>query len=469
MVSFHGLAWNPASWRKRPAKQLPDYPNQERVNTVVDVLKQSDVLIPPAEVRQLKSKLGEVAAGRAIVLQGGDCAELFSGAGSTKPEDLKHLMRRLAFVTGLLASKPVVTIGRIAGQFAKPRSEPLERRAGLELPSYRGDIINGRDFSPASREHTPEHMLTAYLCARDAIGQIKDPEDSQSYDLQHAFSMIQSGLDGLPPSKQVIDMLGKVKSSIDLLETVGIATLRVAGPLWPKLYASHEALLLPYEEALTRRASDGLWYNCGAHTVWIGERTRQLDGAHVEYARGIQNPVGIKCGPTMTGDDLIRLLDVIDPRNEPGRICLVIRAGVNEIERALPRLCRAVTRSGRQVVWLTDPMHGNTISVNGYKTRRFEDITKEVLRFFEVSYAEGVYPGGLHIEMAGDSVTEIIGASCAITEERLPERYLTACDPRLNPMQAFELIAHVGEILRKDQPMLTHDPDEIAVGAEEVQ
>ena len=383
-------AWHPHSWQTHPIRQAPEYPDAGAHARVIAQLQQLPPLVLADEVRALKAQLARVANGEALLLQGGDCAESFAEFSASSLRDTRSTLREMALTLG--THLPVVTVGRIAGQFAKPRSSSIEKIGDIELPSYRGDIVNGPAFDAASRVPDPQRMLRAYQ---------------------------QSAI------------------TLNLLRALDGSSL-VNGP---RLYTSHEALLLPFEAALTHRDSvSGDWIDCSAHLLWIGDRTRQLGGAHLEFCRGIANPLGLKCGPSMTPDELLRVLDLLDPKREPGRITLISRMGADGVRDRLPALLRALQREGRPAIWICDPMHGNTQSASGgYKTRPFERVTEEVRGYFEVHRAENSHAGGLHLEMTGKDVTECTGGPQQLSEYDLPLRYQTHCDPRLNAVQALAL------------------------------
>ncbi|MDR3606353.1 MAG: 3-deoxy-7-phosphoheptulonate synthase class II [Oligoflexia bacterium] len=383
--------WSPRSWREKPAQQLPTYPDPEKLAAVERQLSAQPPLVAASETRRLKTRLTEVCQGNAFLLQGGDCAESFGESSRESIRDNFQILAEMAKIVSKHRDLPVVQVGRVAGQFAKPRSSQLETRNGMTLPAYRGDLINRFEFTREGRTPDPQRMETAY-----------------------AFSA---------------------------------AKLEVLRTFSDEFYTSHEALLLPYEEALTRREEDNSWYDGSAHMLWVGERTRQLDGAHIEFARGIENPIGLKCGPDLAADELLQLIEFLNPANEPGRLTLITRMGYQKISSKLPPLIRAVQSAGHRVIWCCDPMHGNTtVTANGYKTRAFGHVLEEAKRFFEIHHAEGSHGGGLHFELTGKDVTECTGGSPEIREEHLAEGlYETLCDPRLNARQALELATQLHE------------------------
>jgi len=398
-----------------------DYPDPRALAQVEEEMSRLPSLVSAEETLRLRDALGQVAEGKAILLQGGDCAESFKEFSPGNIRDTLQLLLRMAVALTFAGGRPVVRVGRMAGQFAKPRSSPVETQGGITLPAYRGDNINGMAFTPAERTPDPERLLRAWR------------QSSATMDIVRAFSQ-------------------EFHADLEALQRWGSAHPERQGPgLDPRdVYTSHEALLLNVEEAQTYfEPSTGGWYDAAAHMLWIGERTRQLDGGHVEFMRGIQNPIGLKCGPSMEPDDLLRLMDVLNPEAIPGKLTLIGRFGADKIAERLPRLMATTRRDGRPVVWATDPMHGNTLQAgNGYKTRPFERILSEVKGFIQVASAEGVHPGGFHLEMTGQDVTECLGGSREVTESDLPLRYHTHCDPRLNADQALQLAFLVAENLR---------------------
>jgi len=445
--------WSPDSWRNKPILQVPDYPNRTALADVEQQLATFPPLVFAGEARALKKALGRVAQGDAFLLQGGDCAESFAEHGANNIRDFFRVLLQMAVVLTFAAASPVVKIGRIAGQFAKPRSAPTEKRGNEELPSYRGDIINGNDFTPEARTPDPRRQIEAYR------------QSAATLNLLRAFA--QGGFASLGRVHEW--MLGFVKDPRQLQRFAGVAD-RISETLafmqatgldleshpelrTTEMYTSHEALLLGFEQAMTRvDSTTGDWYCCSGHMVWIGDRTRQLDHAHVEYCRGIKNPLGLKCGPSLKTDDLLRLIDALNPDNEPGRLTLICRTGSDKVGDLLPPIVRAVKREGKTVVWSCDPMHGNTItSASGYKTRPFDRVLQEVKTFFAVHAAEGTYAGGVHLEMTGKDVTECTGGARAITDEDLNDRYHTFCDPRLNAEQSIELAFLLAELLKQER------------------
>jgi len=442
--------WSPESWRQRAAVQMPDYPDQSALAEVEQQLMSFPPLVFAGEARTLRQQLGEVSEGRAFLLQGGDCAESFAEFRGPHIRDTFRVLLQMAVALTFAAACPVVKVGRMAGQFAKPRSEPFESRNGTELPSYRGDIINGMDFTAEARHPDPERQIRAYSQAAATLDLLRAFAQGGYADLNRVHRWNLDFLAASPQGARYQDMANRITESLAFMEACGLKADIVPQIHETAFYTSHEALLLGYEQALCRVDSlTGRWYDTSAHMLWVGERTRQLDGAHVEFVRGIANPIGVKIGPTMDNDTLLRLIDTLNPTNEAGRLTLICRMGSEKIEKALPALIRAVQQEGRKIVWCCDPMHGNTVkSSTGYKTRPFQKILDEVRHFFAIHQAEGSYPGGVHFEMTGQDVTECTGGAQAITEQGLADRYHTHCDPRLNASQSLELAFLITENLK---------------------
>ena len=443
--------WTPTSWRAKPAKHMPtDYPDPAALARAETTLRAMPPLVFAGEARQLKSLLADVAAGRAFLLQGGDCAESFKEFAADNIRDTFRLILQMAVVLTFAGGKPVVKVGRIAGQFAKPRSDATETIGGVTLPSYRGDNINGMDFNPTDRAPDPERLVRSYNQSAATLNLLRAFAGGGYADLHNIHRWTLGFVDGSPAGARYRELGDKISEALDFMSAVGVTSATHAEMHRVDFFTSHEALLLNYEEALTRvDSTSGDWYDTSAHMLWIGERTRQLDGAHIEYMRGIKNPIGLKCGPTLEPDELLRLIDVLSPANEPGRLTLIGRFGADKLAERLPRLMAATKRAGREVVWSIDPMHGNTLkAANGYKTRPFDRILAEVRGFIEVAHAEGVHPGGVHLEMTGQNVTECLGGARALSEGELADRYHTHCDPRLNADQALELAFLVAEKLK---------------------
>jgi 3-deoxy-7-phosphoheptulonate synthase len=442
--------WTPTGWRDKPAAQLPVFDDLPALAAVEERLAASLPLVFAGEVRALRQQLAEVAAGRAFLLQGGDCAESFADFGERTVTDTFRVLLQMAVVLTFAAACPVVKVGRMAGQFAKPRSSPNETRAGATLPSYRGDIVNDLDFTPEARRADPRRQLRAYSQSAATLNLLRALAQGGFADLHRVQQWNLDFLRASPQGARYRDLANRISETLDFIRACGLDAATDPQVRQVQFYTSHEALLLGYEQALTRREpATGDWYDGSAHFLWIGERTRQLDGAHVEFARGIANPIGLKLGPTTDPDTLLRLLDTLNPDDQSGRLTLISRMGADRIEIALPPLIRAVRREGRQVVWSCDPMHGNTFEAStGYKTRPFARILDEVRGFFAVHRAEGTIPGGMHFELTGQDVTECLGGAQAITEQGLADRYHTRCDPRLNASQSLELAFLIAETLK---------------------
>ncbi len=447
--------WTPTSWRSKPISQVPAYPDSDKLKSVEAQIQKFPPLVFAGEARDLKHQLAEVARGEAFLLQGGDCAESFAEHGADHIRDFFRVFLQMAVVLTHGASKPVVKVGRIAGQFAKPRSSDTETIDGVTLPSYRGDIINDIAFTEASRIPDPERLLLAYRQSAATLNLLRAFASGGYADLTRVHEWTMGFMKDTSAYPRFEELAKKIDDAIDFMRALGLTPDNTPSLRETKFYTSHEALLLGYEEALTRRDSiTGDYYATSGHMLWIGDRTRQPDAAHVEYFAGIKNPIGIKCGPSLSSDDLNRLLDKLNPQNEAGRITLIGRFGSDKVVDHLPRLIETVQQGGRTVVWCSDPMHGNTIKAsNGYKTRPFDRVLSEVKSFFDVHRSMGTYPGGIHIEMTGDDVTECTGGGVsAVTEAALSDRYHTYCDPRLNASQALELAFLVAEELRAQRP-----------------
>jgi 3-deoxy-7-phosphoheptulonate synthase len=442
--------WSIDSWRAAPIKQQPEYRDEEALRQVEKTLQGYPPLVFAGEARSLKASLADVAAGNAFLLQGGDCAESFAEFHPDNIRDAFRVLLQMAVVLTFAGSLPVVKVGRIAGQFAKPRSEPVEVQDGIELPSYRGDIVNGIDFSEAARIPDPARWLQAYAQSVSTLNLIRAFSHGgySALDRVHGWNL--GFVEHSPQGERYRALANRISEALDFMQACGLNADTVPVLRETDFFTSHEALLLGYEQALTRvDSTSGLWYDTSAHFLWIGDRTRQLDGAHVEFLRGVANPLGFKAGPSLEVDDALRLMDRLNPENEPGRLTIISRMGADSIAEHLPRLLRKITAEGRQVVWSCDPMHGNTIkSSTGYKTRRFDRILSEVTDFFAIHEAEGTYAGGVHFEMTGGDVTECLGGAQEISEEDLSDRYHTHCDPRLNASQALELAFLVADMLK---------------------
>jgi 3-deoxy-7-phosphoheptulonate synthase len=441
-------AWTKSDWRRKPRVQMPDYPDQAALHAVEEQLSKYPPLVFAGEARKLKRTLGDVAEGKAFLLQGGDCAESFAEFSADNIRDTFKVMLQMAIVLTWGAKVPVVKVGRVAGQFAKPRSTPTEMVNGIELASYKGDIINGFEPTVAARTPDPNRMLQAYTQAAASLNLLRAFSTGGYADIHRVQSWI-AGFTEEDEAKRYREIAMRIQDAMDFMAAAGVTSETANSLGVVDFYTSHEALLLEYEEALCRiDSTTGLPVAGSGHMIWIGDRTRQPDGAHVEFARGVQNPIGLKCGPSTTADDLKILMAKLNPANEPGRLTLIARFGAGKVGDHLPRLIRTVREEGANVVWSCDPMHGNTIkSSTGYKTRPFESVLREVREFFGIHKAEGTIPGGVHFEMTGRDVTECTGGVRAVTDEDLSDRYHTACDPRLNASQALELAFLVAEEL----------------------
>ena len=445
--------WAPDSWRQKQAKQMPNYPDATHLSQVENTLRQYPPLVFAGEARALKEHLAHVCHGDAFLLQGGDCAEAFADFNADQIRDTLRVLLQMAVVLTFGGGVPVVKVGRLAGQFAKPRSSDMETIDGVSLPSYRGDIVNGLAFEEGARAPDPSRQLQAYSQASATLNLLRAFTQGGYASLARVHSWNLGFVDRSPEGGRYQEMADRITEALTFMRACGVSDLSTPEISRTSLYTSHEALLLGYEEAMTRiDSTSGEWYDTSAHLVWIGDRTRQLDGAHVEYCRGIANPIGIKSGPSMEPDELIRLIDALNPKNEPGRLTVIVRVGNDKVESFLPTLVNRVKQEGRQVVWTCDPMHGNTIKTsNGFKTRPFERILDEVRRFFVVHNDLGTHAGGIHLEMTGSDVTECTGGAQAITDAKLSDRYHTHCDPRLNAQQSLELAFLVAEALKAER------------------
>jgi len=444
--------WTPSSWRGLPAKHIPDdYPDVAALNAVESQLKSYPPLVYPGEAIQLKEKLGKVAMGEAFLLQGGDCAESFKEFHPDNIEDTFKVLMQMALVLTYGAGKPVVKVGRIAGQFGKPRSSPTETQGDVTLPSYRGDNINGMAFTEESRVPDPQRLLKAYGQSAATLNLVRAFSSGGLADLSNIHEWTLGFVSGTEQAKRYQELCDKITDAMEFMRACGVTTDNTPQMSTTELYTSHEGLLLGNEEAMTRMDPiTGQWFSTSGHMLWIGNRTRQLDHAHIEYFRGINNPIAMKVGEGLSADELLSLIDVLNPENEPGRLTLIARYGHDKVVQGLPILARAVKREGRHVVWSCDPMHGNTLKTdNGYKTRPFDRILSEVRGFMQVLHSEGCWPGGVHFEMTGQNVTECLGGSAReVREDDLSSRYHTHCDPRLNADQALELAFLVSEELK---------------------
>lgn len=442
--------WAKNSWKNYPIKQQPIYPDQEEMNRVLARLEKLPPLVFAGEVRNLQKSLARVCKKEAFLLQGGDCAESFENFGAVNIRDMFKILLQMAIVLTFAGGCPVIKIGRIAGQFAKPRSSDFEELDGISLPSYRGDIINGFEFSEQARIPDPHRMLEAYYQSAITLNLLRGFAKGGLADLHEVHRWNLGFLKKSELHKQYTDISEKISQALAFMEACGINTSNTPSLREVSVYTSHEALLLPYEEALTRVDSlSGEIYDCSAHMLWIGERTRALDEAHVHFLSGIKNPLGVKIGPSASADDIIALANVLNPNNEEGRLNIIIRMGADKIINNLPKIFSKLKSEGLNLVYSIDPMHGNTVKAGNFKTREFDKIMQEVRSFFEIAISEGVYPGGVHLEMTGKDVTECTGGASNVTAQSLEDRYETQCDPRLNADQALELAFLIADLVKK--------------------
>ena len=445
-------AWSPDSWRSKPIQQAPSFPDQGALADVERQLAGFPPLVFAGEARKLKRALAKVAAGEAFLLQGGDCAESFAEHSADNIRDFFRVFLQMAVVLTFGAALPVVKVGRIAGQFAKPRTNPTEMYNGVELPIYRGDIINDSAFDLKARTPDPDRQLQAYRQSAATLNLIRAFAWGGYANLENAHRWMLGFVKDSPQSGRYQELADRITETLGFMRAIGLNPEEHQELSRTDFYTSHEALLLGYEQAMTRTDStSGDPYATSGHMIWIGDRTRQADHAHIEYCRGVKNPIGLKCGPSLKPDDMLRLIDILNPANEPGRLTLIARFGSDKVGDHLPALIRAVEREGHKVVWSCDPLHGNTISANGFKTRPFERIMSEIRSFFAIHQAEGTYAGGVHLEMTGKNVTECTGGARAISEGELSDRYHTFCDPRLNAEQAIEVAFLIAELLKTER------------------
>lgn len=444
--------WAPDSWTTHEARQLPDYPDAAALKAATDALRSHPPLVFAGEARNLTAELARVAAGEAFLLQGGDCAESFAEFHPNNIRDTFRVILQMAVVLTFASKLPVVKLGRMAGQFAKPRSAPTETIDGVELPSYRGDNVNDIAFTPQSRVPDPQRMVQGYAQAAATLNLLRAFAQGGYANLAQVHRWTHDFMGRSPWAKKYAETADRIGEALEFMAACGIDPETVPQLAQTSFYTSHEALLLPYEEAMTRQDSlTGDWYDTSAHFLWIGDRTRFEGSAHVEFLRGIGNPIGLKCGPSLEPEVLLRLLDTLNPGRVPGRVTLITRYGYDKIEATFPRLLRTVTREGHPVVWSCDPMHGNVVkAANGYKTRPFDRILSEVRAFFAIHRAEGTHAGGIHAEMTGQNVTECTGGAIDVTEQSLGDRYHTHCDPRLNAGQSLELAFLLAEMLNAE-------------------
>ena len=443
--------WSKDSWRNKPIVQVPEYDDQKALEKVEKRLSSYPPLVFAGEARRLKEHLAKVCRGEAFLLQGGDCAESFAEHNPDNIRDTFRVILQMAIVLTFGAGCPVIKVGRIAGQFAKPRSAPLEKQGEIELPSYRGDIINNIEFVEDLRIPDPERQIMAYRQSASTLNLLRAFAQGGYANLDHVHKWNMGFVKESKQGEQYEQVANRISEALDFMDAVGINSNTTPELRSGDFYTSHESLLLGYEECLTRvDSTSGDWYDTSAHMLWIGDRTRQPDGAHIEFVRGIKNPIGMKCGPSLDSDELLKLIDLINPSNEEGRLTLITRYGADNLDDHLPKLIRAVEKEGKKVVWSCDPMHGNTIKAsNGYKTRPLDSILTEVKQFIDIHESEGTYAGGVHIEMTGQNVTECLGGTQKISEEDLTDRYHTHCDPRLNANQALDLSFLISERLKE--------------------
>tara|TARA_B100000579_G_scaffold337761_1_gene288834 strand:- start:563 stop:1936 length:1374 start_codon:yes stop_codon:yes gene_type:complete len=444
--------WSPNSWRLKPAKHLPIYKDEDVLNNALDKIKKFPPLVFAGEARSLKSRLSDVSKGKAFLLQGGDCAESFA---DFHPDNIKNTFKvilQMAVVLTFGASCPIVKVGRIAGQFAKPRSSDKETINGVELESYKGDIINGINFTKVDRSPDPARLIQAYNQSASTLNLLRAFSQGGYANLNKIHQWNLNFVEEEKANK-FSEIADRIDECLAFMKACGINDNNVRQINETEFFTSHEALLLEYEEALTRiDSTSGKWYDVSAHMLWVGDRTRQLDGAHIEFVRGIENPIGIKIGPTTDENELLKIIDYVNPDNEGGKITLICRMGADKIDNHLPKIVKKIKSEGRVVIWACDPMHGNTIKSNtGYKTRPVSNIFSEIQKFFAIHRSLGSYPGGIHLEMTGSDVTECMGGLQQITDEDLKNRYHTFCDPRLNASQSIEIAFLISEYLKDDK------------------
>jgi 3-deoxy-7-phosphoheptulonate synthase len=442
--------WSPSSWHDLPAQQMPEYPDPDQLKQVLERLASQPPLVFAGEARDLTAQLGRVSRGEAFLLQGGDCAETFDAGGADMTRDKLKVLLQMAIVLTYGASMPIVKVGRIAGQMAKPRSTPTEVIDGVEMASYKGDAVNGLAPTVANRVPDPTRLERMYNHSASTLNLLRAFTGGGFADLQRVHAWNQEFVAGSPQGQRYEQIASDIERALKFLKAVGVDITNHPTFNTVDVYTSHEALLLDYEEALTRQDSlTGDWYDCSAHMLWIGERTRQIDHAHMHFLSGVNNPVGCKVGPTMTPEELLEVCDLLNPDDIPGRLTLISRMGADKVADLLPPLLEATRDADRKVVWICDPCHGNTFnSESGYKTRRFDDVLAEIRGFFAAHAAAGTIPGGVHMELTGEDVTECLGGDQQIADLDLSMRYETACDPRLNNAQSLELAFQVAEMLR---------------------
>ncbi|WP_020590077.1 class II 3-deoxy-7-phosphoheptulonate synthase [Desulfobacter curvatus] len=442
--------WTKSSWKNYTALQQPNWPDQKALEKVTEDLALLPPLVFAGEIRTLKGLLAKASRGEAFLLQGGDCSEDFSQVTAPTIRETMKVLLQMAVVMAYAGGKPAIKVGRIAGQFAKPRSSDTETVDGVELPSYRGDMVNKSEFTMNARTPNPKYMLKGYYLAASTLNLLRAFTRGGFAALHRVQAWNQEFVAQSPMGRSYDRLARQIDQAIKFMNTIGITT-DIPQINQTQIFTSHEALLLPYEEALTRiDSTTGDWYDCSAHMLWIGERTRQVDGAHVEFLKGVLNPIGVKIGPDHDIDNIKQLIDVLNPENEPGRLTLITRMGCGNIEKKLPALLREIKKEGSHIVWNCDPMHANTFtSESGHKTRDFNEILKEITRFFEIHWAEGTIPGGVHLEMTGKNVTECVGGARNIVSEELHNRYDTTCDPRLNAEQSLEVAFQIADMIKR--------------------
>ena len=445
--------WTPDSWRAKPIQQVPTYPDADHVQRVEKTLAGYPPLVFAGEARTLEADLARVAEGKAFLLQGGDCAESFAEFSANNIRDTFRVLLQMAVVMTYGAAMPVVKVGRLAGQFAKPRSSDTETIGDVTLPSYRGDIVNGIEFTAEARVPDPDRLIKAYNQSASTLNLLRAFAQGGYADLHKVHQWTLGCVAGSLQGRLYEDLANRLSETLAFMEACGLNSETTPQIRETEFYTSHEALLLNFEQALTRvDSTTGDWYDCSAHMLWCGERTRELDGAHMEFLRGIKNPVGCKAGPGMSGDDLLRMIDLLNPDNKPGHLTVIVRMGSEKLAERFPQLLRAIQREGRKVVWSCDPMHANTVKAqSGYKTRMFDSILQEVRTFFAIHKAEGTHAGGVHFEMTGQDVTECVGGTATVTEASLGDRYHTHCDPRLNANQALDLAFLIADQLKSER------------------
>ena len=444
--------WRPNSWRKYPVKHVPTYESEKELNQVLSKIKSFPPLVFAGETRHLKDQLSQVVDGKAFLLQGGDCAESFAEFNTDNIRDTFKVILQMSLVLTYSASLPIIKLGRIAGQFAKPRSAPTEKQGDKELPSYLGDNVNGIDFTEKSRRHDPKRLFKAYSQSASTLNLLRAFSNGGFADLKNVHLWNLGYIKKSPQAKKFKDLEDKIADALAFMDACGINSDFNRRLKTVNFWTSHEALHLPFEESMARvDSTTGEYHATSAHFVWIGDRTRQLDGGHVEFCKGIENPIGIKCGPTSKPEEIAKICEVINPKNEKGKITLISRFGHDQVEKFLPKLIRRIKKEGLNVIWSCDPMHGNTIkSTTGFKTRPFSKVLNEVKNVFAVHQSESSYAGGLHIEMTGQNVTECTGGAKNISEQDLSSRYHTHCDPRLNADQALELAFLISDEIKKN-------------------